>query len=57
MDELDDKMKQDPGARSAIDEDRHQRELEIKWGRLGSSVSGLGLFNPCEAGQFDEERE
>jgi hypothetical protein len=56
MDELADKMRQDPGARSAIDEDRHQRELEIRFKRLKSGVSGLGLNNPCEAGNYDKER-
>ena len=53
MDEIDDKAKIDPGARSALDEDRHQRELEIRWNRLRKT----GIFNPCEAGNFDEERD
>ena len=53
MDELDDKSRKDPGARSALDEDRHQRELEVKWARLRKQ----GIFNPCEGGNFDEERD
>lgn len=60
MDELDDKAKKDPGARSAIDEDRHSREMEIKAEsrkqKFQLSVFSFS-FNPCEAGQYDTERD